>query len=48
MLIKKISAKAVRDSRREKTIQVIVRTTKGSFKTSPEESRLCRARSFGN
>jgi len=34
MIIKKVTAKSVKDSRGEKTIQVIVKTSKGRFKTS--------------
>jgi len=34
MLIKKINAKSIRDSRGERTIQVIIKTSKGKFKTS--------------
>ena len=34
MIIKKIGAKAVKDSRGEKTIQVLVKTSKGKFVTS--------------
>ena len=34
MLIKKINAKSIRDSRKKKTIRVIIKTSKGNFKTS--------------
>jgi len=34
MIIKKVKARAIRDSRNQKTIQIIVKTTKGKFITS--------------